>query len=99
MDKNSVLCQLMGLRMNGVMNAVVMSDEEYLAIQKKSSEYSDRLEDMDLPEDVRQLFDQFISEQNALGARYGALAYLLGFSDCVELLSRPCFSGIHNGPG
>ena len=32
-----------------------------------------------------QLIDRYVSEQNALGARYGALAYLLGFSDCIEL--------------
>ena len=40
---------------------------------------------MNLPRETRLLIDQYVSEQNALGARYGALAYLLGFSDCIEL--------------
>ena len=41
---------------------------------------------MELPEEVRLLIDRYVSEQNALGSRYGMLAYLLGFSDCKEML-------------
>ena len=44
---------------------------------------------MDLPKEVQSLIDLHSCEQNALGARYGVLAYLLGFSDCVELTARP----------
>ena len=44
---------------------------------------------MHLPPEVMDLVDHYVSEQNALGARYGALAYLLGFSDCVELMAKP----------
>ncbi len=44
---------------------------------------------MDLPQEARSLIDLHSCEQNALGARYGALAYLLGFSDCVELMAKP----------
>lgn len=45
-----------------------------------------RQDSLHLPREVRLLIDRYISEQNALGSRYGVLAYLLGFSDCVELL-------------
>lgn len=89
MDKDSVLRQLMGLRMNGVMNRIVEADADYQEIVRKSGEYADRLDALELPEEVRLLIDRYVSEQNALGARYGALAYLLGFSDCVELMAKP----------
>ena len=86
METESALCQLMGVRMNGVMNGITNSDGQYQEIIRKSDEYSGRLEELDLPEEVRLLIDRYVSEQNALGSRYGMLAYLLGFSDCKEML-------------
>ena len=85
MDKDSVLYQLMDLRVNTIMNSIVGADEDYQDILRRSDEYSGRLETMGLPKEAMQLIDRYVSEQNALGARYGALAYLLGFSDCIEL--------------
>ena len=85
MDKDSVLYQLMDLRVNTTMNSIVGADEDYQDILRRSDEYSGRLETMGLPKETMQLIDRYVSEQNALGARYGALAYLLGFSDCIEL--------------
>ncbi|WP_304976368.1 hypothetical protein [uncultured Ligilactobacillus sp.] len=85
MEKNSALYQLMIVRMNGVMNGIVSGDEEYQAISRKSDEYSGQLDGMKLPREVRQLIDRYVSEQNALGSRYGMLAYLLGFSDCKAM--------------
>ena len=85
MDKDSVLYQLMDLRVNTTMNSIVGADEDYQEILRRSDEYSGRLETMGLPKETMQLIDRYVSEQNALGARYGALAYLLGFSDCIEL--------------
>ncbi len=85
MDKDSVLYQLMDLRVNTIMNSIVGADEDYQDILRRSDEYSGRLEAMGLPKETMQLIDRYVSEQNALGARYGALAYLLGFSDCIEL--------------
>ena len=72
----------MDTRMNGIMNGIVSSDGEYQAIIRKSDEYSDGME---LPKEVRLLIDDYVSEQNALGSRYGMLAYLLGFSDCKAM--------------
>ena len=86
METESALYQLMGVRMNGVMNGITNSDGQYQEIIRRSDEYSDRLEEMELPEEVRLLIDRYVSEQNALGSRYGMLAYLLGFSDCKEML-------------
>ena len=85
MDKDSVMYQLMDLRVNTIMNSIVAADKDYQEILRKSDEYSGRLDAMGLPRETRLLIDRYVSEQNALGARYGALAYLLGFSDCTEL--------------
>ena len=89
MDKDCVLYLLMDMRVNGVLDRILEKDEEYREIARKSGEYLDRLEAMDLPQEARSLIDLHSCEQNALGARYGALAYLLGFSDCVELMTKP----------
>lgn len=93
--KNTVLNQLMGLRMNSIMNEITNSDMEYQEIIRKSDIYSDELEALQLPEETRLLIDRYVSEQNALGSRYGMLAYQLGFSDCKELfIEKPPFSNI-----
>jgi len=89
MDKDYVLYQLMDMRVNGILDRVLERDEEYQEIAKKSGEYLDWLEAMEFPKEARSLIDLHSCEQNALGARYGALAYLLGFSDCVELMTKP----------
>ncbi len=81
MDKDSVLYLLMDMRVNGVLDRILEKDGEYQEIARKSEGYLDRLEAMDLPKEARELIDLHSCEQNALGARYGALAYLLGFSD------------------
>ena len=86
MEKNSALYQLMDTRMNGVMNGIVSSDGEYQAILRKSDIYSGELDRMDLSKEIRLLIDRYVSEQNALGSRFGMLAYLLGFSDYREML-------------
>lgn len=89
MDMDSVLYQLMDMRVNGMLDRIIEADADYQEISRKSGEYSGRLDAMGLAEEVRLLIDRYVSEQNALGARYGALAYLLGFSDCVELMAKP----------
>ncbi|MCB6993262.1 hypothetical protein LI177_07200 [bacterium 210820-DFI.6.37] len=96
MDKDSVMYLLMDMRVNGILDRILEKDEEYQEIARKSGEYLDRLEAMELPQEARSLIDKHSCEQNALGARYGALAYLLGFSDCVELMAKPFhFSSVH----
>ncbi len=90
MEKDSALYQLMDTRMNGVMNDIVNSDGEYQEILRRSDEYSGRLEKIGLPVDIRLLIDRYVSEQNALGSRYGMLAYLLGFSDCKAMFLGKC---------
>ena len=89
MDNDSVLYILMDMRVNGVLDRILERDTEYQEIIQKSGEYSEKLDAMHLPPEVMDLIDHYVSEQNALGARYGALAYLLGFSDCVELMAKP----------
>ncbi len=86
MEKDSALYQLIDTRMNGIVNG----DGEYQAIIRKSDEYSGRLDGMHLSQEVRLLIDGYVSEQNALGSRYGMLAYLLGFSDCKVMFLGKC---------
>ena len=93
--KKTILDQLMGLRMNSVMKEITNSDMEYQEIIRKSDIYSNKLEALQLPKETRLLIDRYVSEQNALGSRYGMLAYQLGFSDCKELfIERLPFSNI-----
>lgn len=86
MDKDSVLYQLIELRLNTSLDEAITANKEYQAIIKKSNEYSKELDAMHLLEEVIDLIDHYVSEQNALSARYGVLAYLLGFSNCKYLL-------------
>ena len=90
MGKETALYQLMDIRINSVMNGIVNSDGEYQAIIRKSDEYSDKLDGMELPKEIRLLIDRYVSEQNALGSRYGMFAYLLGFSDCKAVFLGKC---------
>ena len=90
MEKDSALYQLMDTRMNGVMNGIVSGDGEYPAILRESDIYSSELDRMDLSKEIRLLIDRYVSEQNALGSRFGMLAYLLGFSDCKAMFFGKC---------
>lgn len=93
MDKQSTLYQLIGIRMNGVMNGITERDEDYQALLRAVNEYSDKLEALHLPADAMKLIERYVSGYNAIGSRYGMLAYLLGFSDCRELLLDPVQPG------
>ncbi len=93
MDKNSLLYQLMAMRMNGILNEVAEQDEDYQAALSAVDPYADQLKAMQLPKETRQLIDDYVSGYNAIGSRYGMLAYLLGFSDCRELLLDPAQPG------
>lgn len=86
MEKDPALYQLMDTRMNGI----VSGDGEYQAILRESGIYSGELDRMDLSKEIRLLIDRYVSEQNALGSRYGMLAYLLGFSDCKAMFLGKC---------
>ena len=89
MDMNSALYQLMDTRTNGILHKILDADADYQEIDGRLDKYASEVQTLDLSKEQRLLIDRYISEQNALGARYGALAYLLGFSDCVELLTKP----------
>ena len=93
MDKNSTLYQLMGMRMNGIMNGITEQDEDYKALLQEVDKCSGSLESLHLPEETMKLIDRYVSEYNAIGSRYGMLAYMLGFSDCRELLLDPARPG------
>lgn len=89
MDKKSTLYQLMSMRMNGIMNGITEQDEDYQALLQVVDEYSGRLEALHLPSETMKLIDCYVSGYNAIGSHYEMLAYILGFSDCLELLLDP----------
>ena len=61
MDTKSPLYQLMGLRMNGIMNEITAHDEDYQSLLKRADECTDRLDALDLPKETRKLIDQYAS--------------------------------------
>ena len=89
LEKDSALYQLMDTRMHSVMNGIVSSDGEYQAILRRSDIYSGELDRMDLSKEIRLLIDRYVSEQNALGSRFGMLAHLLGFAGFPACRSHP----------
>ena len=74
MDKNSTLYQLMGMRMNGIMNGITEQDENYQSLLQAVDEYSARLEALHLSAEAMNLIDRYVSGYNAIGSRYGMLA-------------------------
>lgn len=74
MDKQSTLYQLMGMRMNGIMNGITQRDEDYQALLQAVDEYSNKLDALHLPAETMKLIDRYVSGYNAIGSRYGMLA-------------------------
>lgn len=88
MERNTVLLQLMGMRMENAMGRLTQNDTCYQESMHRSGEYSDKLDRLGLPKGTRLLIDQYVSKHNANVMRFSELAYpyQLGFSDCRELL-------------
>lgn len=68
------------------MGRLTQNDACYQESMQRSGEFSDKLDRLSLPKGTRLLIDQYVSEHNANGMRFGELAYQPGFSDCRELL-------------
>lgn len=80
MDSNSVLYQLMDIRMNSITNEITNRDKEYQEISRSSDEYSGRLDALHLPKEVRLLIDRYISEQNT----HSTCAIAPGMGACLS---------------
>lgn len=85
MDKESLLYQLMAMRMNDIMNEVAERDEDYQASLRAVDPYIAQLKALHLPKETKQLIDDCVSGHVAIGSCFGRLAYLQGFYDCREL--------------
>lgn len=51
-------------------------------------------------DEAMKLIDRYVNEYNAIGSRYGMLAYMLVFSDCQKLfldLARPGKEALADG--
>lgn len=86
MDNGCVFCQLSSLRMDRRLDQICCADEDYQAARRESACCLEKMEQMSLSEETRKLMDCHASAQNAMGGRYGELAYRLGFADCMELI-------------
>lgn len=87
MEKESILEQLMKVRMDGLLDKTLDRDAVYAQTSEQAAEYCARLDGLHLPPKVSLLIDRYANAQVANGARYGEIAYMLGFSDCSHLLS------------
>lgn len=85
MEKESILEQLMKVRIDGSLGQMLGKDAVYAQTSKRAAEYCTKLDGLHLPSEVSLLIDRYASAQVANGARYGELAYMLGFSDCTQL--------------
>lgn len=81
------LCEKMNISLAELCRRIGQTPQNFNKKLKRGTVSFDEM--MEIAEEIRSLIDRYVSEQNALGARYGALAYLLGFSDCVELMTKP----------
>lgn len=86
MANNTVLFQIMDLRINDALEKVLANDDDYQKTQKQADIYSNQMDALNLANETRLLIDRYASALNANSCRYGELAYVLGFSDCLELL-------------
>lgn len=87
MEKESILEQLMKVRMDGLPAQTLGKDAIYAQTSKQAAEYCAKLDGLHLPPEVSLLIDRYANAQVANGARYGEIAYMLGFSDCSQLFS------------
>lgn len=87
MEKESILEQLMKVRIDGSLGQMLGKDAVYAQTSERAAEYCTKLDGLHLPPEVSLLIDRYASAQVANGARYGELAYMLGFSDCTQLFS------------
>lgn len=65
MDENTVLYQLMDIRINEALGKITANDDEYQATVKESDSYAGKLDALELSEETRHLIDQYISANNA----------------------------------
>lgn len=87
MKKESILEQLMKVRMDGLLAKSLDRDAVYAQTSEQAAEYCAKLDGLHLPPEVSLLIDRYANAQVANGARYGEIAYMLGFSDCSQLFS------------
>ncbi len=90
MDNKSVLYQLMDTRMGEALHKITKEDTAFMQTKEKADKYAAKLASLNLPEETMRLIDQYVNERSANWVRYGELAYMLGFSDCKELLLGSC---------
>lgn len=87
-QKNGLLKELFGERMQYALEVVLKEDENYQKAVEISSEKHDRLNTIGLNKYQWKQVDRAISAANALGAEYGRVAYRLGFQDSLKLASE-----------
>lgn len=90
MDNKSVLYQLMDTRMGEALHEITKKDAAFMHSKEKADEYAAKVAALNMSEETMRLIDQYVNERSLNWVRYGELAYMLGFSDCKELLLGSC---------
>lgn len=84
--KKSVFDIIAGYSVNEGMDNSLLQSEDYIRIQNKIYEHTERLGQLNLSESQNLAVDKLINCHIESGALYGAMTYKQGFRDCVELL-------------
>lgn len=86
MANNTDLFQIMGLRINDALEKIIASEDDYQETQKQADIYANQIDALNLDGETRLLIHRHVRVLNANSCRYREFAYVLGFSDYLELL-------------
>lgn len=73
---------------NERLDALLLCDPDFLALQEKIDEETEVFDSLGLSKEVRQAVDRLISAYTASAAYHSAAAYRLGLTDCAAMLGE-----------
>ena len=86
--EKSILDLITEHAVNERLDALLLCDQKFLALQKEIDEQIKAFDKLDLSKKERQAVDRLICAHTESDAYYSAAAYRLGFTDCASLLSE-----------
>lgn len=78
---------------NERLDAILLLDRDFLALQEKIDEEIAVFDSLDLSKEERQIVDRLICAHTESGAYHSAAAYRLGFKDCASFLCEIGLAG------
>lgn len=85
MDKNGLLETIALHRTGRNLDEVLKKDRDYQEALEQQQEAFDKLDKLGLTKEQKKVLDQVITENNHVGAVYGAVAYRCGMEDGIRL--------------